>query len=161
MRCHLISHFLIISRKPIGTVLESSCLQAGTDIIGLVLILMISDQCTYACLHHNTPFYACISHILTFVRFPVFFYDWRVASQSNSPITVNLNLCEIVQFRKLAICFQGSKTHSDSLLKWYFSHFLEISYFCQISVYGERFTMSLTLLISFFFTLKLQKDINI
>ena len=41
---------------------------------------MISDQCTYTCLHHNTPFYAFISHILTFVSFPDFFYDWRVAS---------------------------------------------------------------------------------
>ena len=43
----------------IGTALESSCLKAGTDITGLVLILMISD--------HNTQFYAFISHILTFV----------------------------------------------------------------------------------------------
>ena len=41
-------------------------------ITGLVLILMISDQCTYTCLHHNTPFYAFINHILTFVRFPDF-----------------------------------------------------------------------------------------
>ena len=70
MWCHLISHFLILSRKPIGTALESSCWKARTDITGLVLILMISDQCTYTCLHHSTPFYAYISHILTFVRFP-------------------------------------------------------------------------------------------
>ena len=41
---------------------------------------MISDQCTYTCLHHSTPFYAFVSHILTLVRFPDFFYDWRVAS---------------------------------------------------------------------------------
>ena len=60
-------------------------LKAGTDITGLVLILMISDQCTYTCLHHNTPFYAFISNILTFVRFPDFFY-WRVAS-------LNVTLC--------------------------------------------------------------------
>ena len=40
------------------------------DITGLVLILMISDQCTYTCLHHNTPFYAFVTHIL--VRFPDF-----------------------------------------------------------------------------------------
>ena len=72
MWCHLISHLLILSRKPIGTVLESSC---------LVLILMRWDQCTYTCLHHNTPFYAFISHILTFVRFLIL-HDWirRVAS---------------------------------------------------------------------------------
>ena len=78
---HLISHFLILSRKPIGIALESSCLKAGTDrsITGLVLILVISNQCTYTCLHDNTPFYVFISHILTFVRFPEF-YDWRVAS---------------------------------------------------------------------------------
>ena len=71
-----------LSRKPIRTALESSCLKAGTDITlltGLVLILMISDQCTYTCLHHNTPFYAFISHILTLVRLLIF-YDWRVAS---------------------------------------------------------------------------------
>ena len=67
---HLIGHFLILRRKTIGTALESSCLQAGTDITGLVLILMISDQCTYTYLHHNAPCYAFISHILTFVRFP-------------------------------------------------------------------------------------------
>ena len=52
----------------------------GTDITGLVLILMISDQCTYTCLHHNTPFYAFISHILTFIRFPDFFMigEWHL-----------------------------------------------------------------------------------
>ena len=75
----VVSHFLVLSRKPIGTALEISCLKAGTDITGLVLILMISDQCTYTCLHHNIPFYASISHILTFARFPDF-CDWRVAS---------------------------------------------------------------------------------
>ena len=53
-----------------GTALESSCLKAGTDITGLVVILMISDQCKYTCLHHNTTFYAFIGHILIFVRFP-------------------------------------------------------------------------------------------
>ena len=74
-------HFLILSRKPIGTALESSCLKAGTDIKGLVLIFMISDQCTYTCLHHNTPFYAFISHILTFVRFPDFFFLESVISE--------------------------------------------------------------------------------
>ena len=79
MMCHLISHFLILSRKPIQSALESSCLKEGTDITGLVLIL-ISDQCTYTCLHHNTPLYVSINHILTFVRFADFFYDWRVAS---------------------------------------------------------------------------------
>ena len=30
------------------------------------------DQCTNACLQHNTPFYAFISQILTFVKFPDF-----------------------------------------------------------------------------------------
>ena len=49
---------------------QDSHLKAGTDITDLDLILMISDQCTYTCLHHNTPCYAFISHILTFVRFP-------------------------------------------------------------------------------------------
>ena len=80
MWCHLIIHFLILSRKPIGTALESSCLKAGTDITGLVLILMISDQSTYTCLHHNTPFYAFVSHILTFVRFTDFFMigEWHL-----------------------------------------------------------------------------------
>ena len=48
------------------------CLKAGTDMTGLVLILMISGQCTYTCLHHNTPFHETISHILIFVRFPDF-----------------------------------------------------------------------------------------
>ena len=63
MWCHLISQFLILNRKPIGTALESTCLKGGTDITGLVLILMISDQFTYTCLHHNTVFFA-------FVRIP-------------------------------------------------------------------------------------------
>ena len=40
---------------------------------------MISDQCTYTYLHNNTPFYAFISHILTFAEFP----DRGVASLSN------------------------------------------------------------------------------
>ena len=65
----MISHFLILSKKYIGTVLGSSCLKAGTGKIGLVLILMISDQWTYTCWHHNTAFYAVISHILTLGRF--------------------------------------------------------------------------------------------
>ena len=76
----VISHFLILSRRPIGTALGSSCLKAGTDITGLVLILMISDQWTYTCFHHNTPFYAFISYILTCVRFPDFFIigEWHL-----------------------------------------------------------------------------------
>ena len=57
----------------------SCCLKAGTDITGLVLILMISDQCTYTCLHHNTPLYAFISKILTMIV-----YDWIVASLLDS-----------------------------------------------------------------------------
>ena len=65
-----VSHFLILSRKPNGTALESSCLKAGTDTT--VLTLMISDQCTYTCLHNNTPFYAFIRHILTVFKFPDF-----------------------------------------------------------------------------------------
>ena len=68
----VISHFLILSMKPIGSTLGSSCLKAGTSKTGLVLILMISDQCTYTFLHHNTTFYEFINHILTFVRFPDF-----------------------------------------------------------------------------------------
>ena len=52
--------------------LESSCLKAGTGITDLVSILMVSDQWTYTCLHHNTPFYAFINHILTQGRFPDF-----------------------------------------------------------------------------------------
>ena len=68
----VISHFLILSRKPIGTALGGSCLKAGTCKTGLVLILMISDQCAYTCSHHNTPFYVFNNHILTFVRFPDF-----------------------------------------------------------------------------------------
>ena len=78
----LINHFLILSRKTIGTALESSCLKERTDITGLVLILMISDQCTYTFLHHSTPFHAFISHLLTFVRFPDFFMngEWHLCT---------------------------------------------------------------------------------
>ena len=65
----VVSHFLILSRKPIRTALGSSCLKAGTCKTGFVLILMISDQWTYTCLHHNTPFYAFISQILIFDNF--------------------------------------------------------------------------------------------
>ena len=64
-----------LSRKPIGTVLGSSCLKAGTGKIGLVLILIILDQCTNTCLHYKSPYYALalhISHLLIFVRFPDF-----------------------------------------------------------------------------------------
>ena len=68
---HLISHFLILSRKPIGT--ESA---------GLVLILMTSDQCIHTLVYNTIlPFYAFISHILTFVRFPVRFVmagEWHL-----------------------------------------------------------------------------------
>ena len=41
----------------------------------LLSILMISDQCTYTCLRHDTPFYAFNSDILTFAKFPDF-PDW-------------------------------------------------------------------------------------
>ena len=68
----VVSHFLILSRKPIGIALGSSCLKSGTGKTGFVLILMISDQCTFTCLHDNTPFCAFISHILTFAKFPDF-----------------------------------------------------------------------------------------
>ena len=67
----VISHFLILSSKPIGTALGSSCfyscLKAGTGNIGLVLILMVSDQWTYTSLHHNTP---CFWHLADFLIFP-------------------------------------------------------------------------------------------
>ena len=68
----VMSHFLILSRNLIGTAQESSCFIAGTGKTGLFVILMISDQCTYTCLHHNIPFYEFISHILTFFKFPDF-----------------------------------------------------------------------------------------
>ena len=68
----VINHSLILSRKPAGTALGSSCLKAGTGKTGLVLIFTIQDKYTYICLHPNTPFYEFISHILTFVRFPDF-----------------------------------------------------------------------------------------
>ena len=64
----VVNHFLILSRKPIGTALGSSCSKSGTGKTYLLLMLMISDQCTYTCLHHNTPFYAFISYILIFVE---------------------------------------------------------------------------------------------
>ena len=95
MWCHIISHFLILSRKPIGTALESSCLKSGTDITGLVLILMISDQCTYTCVHHNTPFYALISHILTlnFVRFPDLL--WLESGICENILLIILSICAL------------------------------------------------------------------
>ena len=37
----MVSHFLTLSRKPIGTALGNSCLKSGTGKTGLVLILMI------------------------------------------------------------------------------------------------------------------------
>ena len=75
----VISRFLILSRKPIGTALGSSCLKAETGKTGLFVILMVSDQCTYTCLHNTTQFYAFISHILTFSNF-LSFPDSGVAS---------------------------------------------------------------------------------
>ena len=73
MWCYLVlSHFLIWSRKPIGSTLGSSCLKSGTGKTSSFVIFMIWDQSTYTYLHHNTPFYAFISHILTFFIFPVF-----------------------------------------------------------------------------------------
>ena len=52
----VISRFLILSRKPIGTALGSSCLKSGTSKTSLFVIFMISDQSTFTCLHHNTQF---------------------------------------------------------------------------------------------------------
>ena len=70
------NYFLILTRKPTGTVLGGSCLKSGTGKTGLLLIQIISDQCTYTCLPHTTPFYAFISYILIFAKFP----DWGLAS---------------------------------------------------------------------------------
>ena len=54
--------------------------KAHWDCTGDLVLILRSDQGTCTCFHHKTPFYAFLSHILTFVRFPSFFYDWRVAS---------------------------------------------------------------------------------
>ena len=65
-------HFLILSRKSIETTLGSSCLKSGAGKTGLLLTLMISDQCRYTSLHHKTPLYAFISYIFIFAKFPDF-----------------------------------------------------------------------------------------
>ena len=65
----VISHFLILSRNPIGT-----------DKTGLIFILMVSDQCTYTCLRkknlHFMHLLGTSRHLSDFLIFP----EWGVAS---------------------------------------------------------------------------------
>ena len=122
MWCHLISHFLILSRKPIGTALESSFFKAGTGKTGLDLILMISDQCTYTCLHHNTPSYTFISHILTFVRFPDVFMigEWHLCHIYTSVFHVGKQTAMIKNLHTIFKSMQLPYHSSSRLMKFFY-----------------------------------------
>ena len=65
----VVSCFLILSRKPTGTALGSSCLKSGTDKTGFVVILMMSDQVHIYLITLKTQIYAFKSHILIFIIF--------------------------------------------------------------------------------------------
>ena len=117
----MVNHFLISSRKPIGTALGSSCFKSGTGKTGLLLILMISDQCTYTCLHHNTLFYAFISYILIFDKFSRFCLigEWHLCINELHYGQKNTRLNH-VQSRQFATWDQTFKPifHQKPHLRW-------------------------------------------
>ena len=122
----VIRRFLILSRKPIGTALGSSCLKSGTGKTSLLRIFMIGDQSKYSCLHHNTLFYAFISHILTFSNFLIF-PSWGVASLGIWDTVIHGLFSDIVALGK------GGHTKGDyCILQGYkFSDFSLISDFFE------------------------------
>ena len=71
----VISHFLILSRKSIGTALGSSCLKSGTGKTGICDL----DDIRSMHLHLFTPQYSILS--IYSLHFDIFkFPDWGVAS---------------------------------------------------------------------------------
>ena len=84
----VVSHFLVLSRKPIGSALGSSCLKSGIGKTGFVLILMMYIYNAHL-LGYTTIlyFYVFISHILTLSNFLIF-HDRGVASLNNVIFTI-------------------------------------------------------------------------